>query len=206
MAMFYRYLFTRSELRGILFLSFGVILIRVLAFSISPVIDTADGEAALATGTDSSAQARKKIKIIEINSADSAALDELPGIGPSFAKRIIKYRGMLGGFVNTRQLKEVYGMDSVRLKGFINLIAIDTSAIRKLDVNSATFKELLAHPYLEFEQVKAISRFRDKKGTLTSPFELWAAGILADTLWNYLSPYLVALPDSALKEKKILVK
>ena len=41
---------------------------------------------------------------IELNSADSAALTKLYGIGPSFAKRIVKYRGELGGFISKEQI------------------------------------------------------------------------------------------------------
>lgn len=205
MTKFYRYLFTRSELRGVVILTFGVVLIRVLAYAISPIIDDSGSDIPALAGPDSMEQSRKKARIIEINSADSLALDELPGIGPSFAKRIIKYRQMLGGYAYPAQLKEVFGMDSTRLAGFIKLIRIDSSGIRKLDLNKATFKELLAHPYLEYEQVKAIVRFRDKKGTIGSPGELWAAGVLPDSLWYGLSHYL-AVKDSSIKEDQILVK
>lgn len=206
MTKFYRYLFTRSELRGVLILSFGVILIRVLAYAIGPMANDYNSDIAMLARADSTEQARRKPKIIEINSADSLTLLDLPGIGPVFAKRIIKYRQMLGGFAYPEQLKEVYGMDSARMSGLINQIRIDTSGIRKMDINKATFKELLAHPYLEYEQVKAIARFRDKKGRLVSPGELWAAGVLADSLWNCLSHYLIVVTDSAQKENKILVK
>jgi DNA uptake protein ComE-like DNA-binding protein len=206
MTKFYRYLFTRSELRGVLILSFGVILIRVLAYSISPMVSGSIVDTVALAVEDQTGQARRKPKIIEINSADSVTLDELPGIGPAFARRIIKYREMLGGFAYPEQLKEVYGMDSARLSGFIKQIRIDTSGIRKMDINKATFKELLAHPYLEYEQVKAIARFRDKKGLLESPGELWAAGVLADSLWVCLSHYLIVGTDSAQKENKALVK
>lgn len=205
MTKFYRYLFTRSELRGILFLSVSVILIRVLAYSISPRAGDYRGDAAAITVLDSSGQVRKKPKILEINAADSLALLDLPGIGPVFAKRIIKYRQMLGGFAYPEQLREVYGMDSARLAGFLTQIRIDTSGIRKMDINKATFKELLSHPYLEYDEVKAIARFRDKKGFINTPGELWAAGVLADSLWNYLSHYLI-VTDSSEKENNILVK
>ncbi|MCX6223685.1 MAG: helix-hairpin-helix domain-containing protein [Bacteroidia bacterium] len=206
MTKFYRYLFTRSELRGVLILSSGVILIRLLAYSISPMVSDSNGDTVAIASEDQTSQARRKPKILEINSADSIALDELPGIGPAFARRIIKYREKLGGFAYPEQLKEVYGMDSARLAGFIKLISIDTSRIRKMDINKATFKELLAHPYLEYEQVKAIARFRDKKGLLVSTGELWAAGILVDSLWGCLSHYITVVSDSTLKENKILVK
>ncbi len=47
---------------------------------------------------------------IEINSATADQFESLPGIGPSIAKRIIKYRRMLGGFQTIDQLKNVYGL------------------------------------------------------------------------------------------------
>ncbi len=206
MTKFYRYLFTRSELRGVLILSFGVIAIRVLAYAIIPVAENLPLGNPVSASLDSSGQVRKKPRLIEINSADSLALDELPGIGLVFAKRIIKYREMLGGYAYPAQLKEVYGMDTGRLAGFIKLIRIDTLHLRKLDLNKATFKELLAHPYLDYDQVKAIVRFRDKKGRLNSTGELWAAGVLADSLWKGLSHYLTVVADSSFKQDKILVK
>jgi competence ComEA-like helix-hairpin-helix protein len=176
-----------------------------LAYSVDKndlvILDSGTG-----TSPDSSAQVRKVKKKVDINSADSLALLELTGIGPSFARRILKYRSMLGGFVTVDQLKEVYGMDSARLQGFIHEIKIDTSKLKKLDVNQASFKELLAHPYLEYEQVKAIARFRDRKGLLDSPGQLLAAGVLPDSLWFRLSPYLIAGKDSSIIRKEFLEK
>jgi DNA uptake protein ComE-like DNA-binding protein len=203
---FYRFLFTRSELRGILVLGFSVILIRLLTFSIGPSAVPFQDQPVAAAGSGQTAQVRKTVKVLDINSADSMALLDLTGIGPSYARRIIKYREMLGGFAFRGQLMEVYGMDSARLNGFAGEIRIDTSRLRKLDINRATFKELLAHPYLDYDQVKAIARFRDRRGVLVSPGELWAAGVLADSLWRFLSPYLIVSADSVLKENKLLVK
>lgn len=206
MTKFYRYLFSRSELRGILFLSLGVMLIRILAYSLEKNDLVPLGNSETSTSPDSSAQVRKEKKKVDINSADSLALLELTGIGPSFARRILKYRSMLGGFATVDQLNEVYGMDSARLQGFIQEIKIDTSKLKKLDVNKASFKELLAHPYLEYEQVKAIARFRDRKGLLNSPGELLAGGVLPDSLWIRLSPYLIAGKDSSIIRKEFLEK
>jgi DNA uptake protein ComE-like DNA-binding protein len=205
MTKFYRYLFTRSELRGILYLSAGVILIRVLSYAISPMMMVPGNQGAGSSAGDSAGQASKRPPKIEINSADSLALLELPGIGPSYAKRILKYRQMLGGYATVSQLLEVYGMDSARYSGFRSLIRVDTARVRKLNVNKATFKELLAHPYLEYEHVKAIARYRDKK-RITNPGELWAAGVLPDSIWKGLSHYLIALPDSSTKEQKFFDK
>ena len=115
------------------------------------------------------APAVRQLKMLELNSADSLALLELHGIGPSFARRIIKYRGMLGGFYEEAQLLEVYGMDSARLEMFREQLIINTDSIRRLNINQASFKELLKHPYLDYETVKDIVNYRDRTSPINHP-------------------------------------
>lgn len=55
----------------------------------------------------SSAQASDKINI---NTADKAALEKLPGVGPSLAERIIEYRKNNGGFKEVADIKKVSGI------------------------------------------------------------------------------------------------
>jgi len=47
---------------------------------------------------------------IEINSADTTALMQLPGIGSKLSRRIVNFRNYKGGFTNLDELKEVYGL------------------------------------------------------------------------------------------------
>ena len=46
--------------------------------------------------------------LVELNTADTTILKKVPGIGSTFARRIIKYRELLGGFYDVSQLAEVY--------------------------------------------------------------------------------------------------
>ena len=126
---------------------------------------------------------------IEINGADSAQLLPLPGIGPVFAGRIIKYRNLLGGFVLVEQLGEVYGMPAETIDRIRNRIHLDTSFIRKIRLNKASFKELLRHPYLEYEDVKSLIQYRDFKGNIISVHELRINQILPDTTLNMIDGY-----------------
>jgi len=57
---------------------------------------------------------KKVLAVVDLNQADSAGLDQIKGIGPAFANRILKYRERLGGFYKKEQLLEVYGLDSVK--------------------------------------------------------------------------------------------
>lgn len=200
MARFYRYYFTRSEMRGVVLLSIGTLVIRLLIWRVGPAAAAVEGDAVFAGKSGSDPQVKPKTAKTEINGADSTALLELPGIGPVFAGRIIQYRRKLGGYVSKSQLLEVYGMDSARWQGLISHVRVDTSRVRKLDLNRATFKELLAHPYLEYGEVKAVARFRDRAGPLVSVGQLRAAGVLPDSILAKMIPYLTVIPDTMPKE------
>ncbi len=139
---------------------------------------------------------------IDINRADSVQLLPLPGIGPVFAGRLIKYRTLLGGYVSKDQLTEVYGISSETLDLIADLIVIDTSFIVKLNLNSATFRELLRHPYLEYEDVKALVNYREFKGSMQSFKEFQDNYILADSVLQKVEPYLYFSKAEALDLSK----
>ena len=107
-----------------------------------------------------------KIPILELNSTDSVALVDLPQIGEVMASRIQRYRDRLGGYVCYEQLYEVKGMDSARFATIRPYLLLDTIGIRKLEVNRDAFKTLLRHPYLEYDHVKAIVNYRERKGLI----------------------------------------
>lgn len=116
--------------------------------------------------SDLASSSKKEIPILDLNTTDSVALVALPQIGEVMASRIQRYRDRLGGFVCYEQLYEVKGMDSTRYATVRPYLLLDTSNIRKLEVNRDEFKVLLRHPYLEYEQVKAIVNHRERKGLI----------------------------------------
>lgn len=101
---------------------------------------------------------------INLNTADTTELMAVNGIGRTFAKRILAYRAKLGGFYSVSQLTEVYGLSADKLEAFNADFQIDKNQIQQLNLNQATFKELVAHPYLEYEQVKQIVNYREALG------------------------------------------
>lgn len=120
----------------------------------------------------------KEIPILDLNVADSLALVALPQIGDVMASRIQRYRNRLGGFVSMEQLYEIKGMDTMRFETIKPYIILTTNEIVKLDVNRDEFKTLLRHPYLEYDQVKAIVNHRDRKGFIKGWSQL--KGIVGD--------------------------
>ncbi len=127
---------------------------------------------------------------IDINRADSVHLLPLPGIGPVFAGRIVKYRELLGGYVRIDQLCEVYGFPIKTLDLIKDRIVLDTSAIRKILLDSASFRDLLRHPYLEFEEVKSLVHYRDFKQDISTLMELRQNQVLPDSTLERIAPYL----------------
>ena len=59
---------------------------------------------------------------LDINKADSAALDALPGIGPYFAAKIIEYRGEIGGFTDVEQLMDIDYFDRKKFDALSDLV------------------------------------------------------------------------------------
>ena len=89
---------------------------------------------------------------IELNTADSVTLETLPGIGPAFASRIIKYRTLLGGYLKVEQLKEVYGMPEETYDRIKPLCTINTSKVKMIAADSLWSKPYkFYHPYLSKE-------------------------------------------------------
>lgn len=53
---------------------------------------------------------------VNLNTADAAELDLLPGIGETLAGRILEYREQIGGFIQVEQLLEVQGIGEKTLE------------------------------------------------------------------------------------------
>ena len=127
--------------------------------------------------------------VIEINTADSAALVSLRGVGPVFAGRILKYRGLLGGYFQVEQMLEVYGMDTLRYEQIKDHIKADPGRINKIEVNVAEFKTLLRHPYLDYETVKDIINYRKTAGPILNSDSLRKI-IAYDPMFNKVKYYI----------------
>jgi competence protein ComEA len=107
------------------------------------------------------ANSTQKRPILDINICDSASLVRLPGIGPVLSARIIKYRHLLGGFARIDQLKEVYGLPEETFDIIKGRLYADSSAVVRININSAGYKELSRFPYFEKYEVTAILKYKE---------------------------------------------
>lgn len=132
----------------------------------------------------------KKTVIVDVNTADSAELDEIKGIGGAFAKRIIKYRERLGGFYKTEQLMEVYGLDEQKYNEIKDQVSIGKASLKTININTAVFNDLKRNPYLSFKQINAIIQYRKQHGNYTGIDDLKKVVLLNQEVIDKISPYI----------------
>jgi DNA uptake protein ComE-like DNA-binding protein len=133
----------------------------------------------------------KKRVMVDLNTADSVTLLTLYGIGPSFAKRIIKYRNLLGGFYSKNQLLEVYGFDQDRLDKIESNCDVSLNEIKKININTVRTDELKKHPYMDYYTAKAIVDQRIILGRFTSVQQIKSIPLIHEDLFNKIKYYFV---------------
>ena len=129
--------------------------------------------------------------IVEINSADSLHLRKIRGIGAVFARRILVYRELLGGFYSVGQLREVYGVTDELYNKILPHITIDSLAIKTINLNIISYEMLKEHPYISDYEAKSIIYYRSKVKMISHPSEILQNKLLPPNKYNKVSPYLV---------------
>ena len=133
----------------------------------------------------------KAIKeIVELNQADSLHLVSISGIGPFYAKQILKYRKELGGFRNYAQLTEIWGLENLEIQKLKQQTSIDTLHIRKVNVNTIELEQLKLHPYLNYKQAKMILNYRKQHGDFKQVKDIRKIKPISPELFRKIAPYL----------------
>ena len=108
---------------------------------------------------------------IDINSADSALFETLPGIGKYFASKMVSYREELGGYSYPEQLMDIWHFDQEKFDGLKDLVAVGPS--EPFPLWTLPEPELARHPYIGKKAAHGIIIFRNN----TPPAE-WTIGNL----------------------------
>lgn len=131
----------------------------------------------------------KKDTILDLNHCDTTELLLLRGIGRFTASQIVRYREQLGGFYSPIQLTDE-PLLQFHLDTLLHHFTADSSAIIPLDVNRCSTNALQRHPYLRFNQAKAIYSLRRERIRLHSLDDLRSLPELSDSDLLRLAPYL----------------
>lgn len=124
---------------------------------------------------------------VDLNSADTALLKTLPGIGSYYARRIVDYRESLGGYLRAEQILDMGVLPDSLVQWFT---VADTLPFRKVKINNASVSEMRSHPYMSFYQARAISDLRKSIGLIKSPARLTLLEEFTGQDLERLIPYL----------------
>ena len=139
---------------------------------------------------------KKEVLPSEVKDLNKATIEELTlvsGVDLKLAKRIIAYRNMLKGYSTNEQLFEVYYLSketALRLLQYFEVKEIPELA--KINVNTASFKELLRTPYLDYNLTKKICRYRDQNDFFESLDELKKIDSFPTEKFDRIALYLSA--------------
>tara|TARA_B110000037_G_scaffold187298_1_gene217788 strand:- start:3251 stop:4132 length:882 start_codon:yes stop_codon:yes gene_type:complete len=120
-------------------------------------------------------QTKSKGVIIKgnLNQVSADTLISIYGVGKVLANRIVKYRASIKGFMFNDQLADVYGLKpEVIERVLLKYTVLVKPTIKKVNVNIATFKEVLHLPYIDYELAKRIFNYRDEVAEIQSLEEL----------------------------------
>ncbi len=128
--------------------------------------------------------------IIELNTSSQEQLESIKGVGPFFAKQIIRYRERLGGYISIDQLSEVWKMNDSISERISPYLDIDPTQLRKLNINYADVEELKNHPYITWNMANSIVKMRAQLGSFKYLEELKKSKLISDETFEKIKPYL----------------
>lgn len=131
----------------------------------------------------------QKIVLLDLNSADSVDLLKIKGVGPFFAKQILKYRNALGGFVSKEQLLEVWKLDQEKYNMIEKFVFVDIGKAKKVCINTCEASELKS-PYVRWNVANAIVNYRKQHGKYNSIEEIKRTDLVDDETYRKIVPYL----------------
>lgn len=137
------------------------------------------------------------IPLVDLNLADSAALDALPGIGGWFASKIIEHRNALRGFSHKEQLMDIYRFDKEKYDGLSDLVTVSPENVSPYPLWMLPADSLRKHPYIhDYETAKAIVLFRENNGRDRWTVDnLREAGVISAETAEKISGCVLAQPD-----------
>lgn len=169
------------------------------------------------TLSDGDYKKKEPTQPIDINTASAADFKLLKGIGNVFSERIVKYRDSKKGFNNITELKKVYGISDSLFSALLPRLTIskkpeevkqkpreikyastdvkttnitplkEDKPFQKIDINTATAKELKTLKGIGNVLSERIVKFRDSKGGFETLEELNDVYGIEDSLYLALA-------------------
>ena len=134
-----------------------------------------------------------EITTVDINKATLKDFTAIEGVDEYISERIIKYRSKLQGFSFKEQLFEVWGLDELIANKILSTFSIkNIPIIKKVNINTASFKEVLSNPYIDYELCIQIFDYKDEVAELQSISEIKNIEGFPIKKYNRIVLYLLA--------------
>ncbi|MGL4364890.1 MAG: ComEA family DNA-binding protein [Bacteroidales bacterium] len=133
---------------------------------------------------------KKEYTVVELNSADTAALRSLSGIGDYLAKKIVAYREQLGGYYEVQQLLEIQYVKEEFLERHFNRLSVDTTQLKQFSLKPENIELMRRHPYIGAYAARGIVQYAKRKGSVPNLDELRQHNILTSKQVEKLRVYV----------------
>ena len=128
--------------------------------------------------------------ILDINKATAEDWERLKGIGPAYAKRIVKFREKLGGFYAIHQISETYGLPDSTFQKIKSQLEF-SGGHKRIYINSISQDSLIAHPYISKKQGEVLYKFLLNHGPLQNANDFSKIRVFSENEIAKLIPYLI---------------
>ncbi|HEX9979652.1 MAG TPA: helix-hairpin-helix domain-containing protein [Flavobacterium sp.] len=138
---------------------------------------------------------KKKEKVIQVKDINAATAEDLIaiyGIGPALSERILSQKERLGGFVSMEQMNDIWGLSPEVIASLNNAFKVTSQpVVKKININSASMKELSQFPYFRYPLSKDIVTFRSMNGAIRNAEDLVRIKNFPVEKVNIIAVYLV---------------
>lgn len=108
---------------------------------------------------------KEALKILDINHAAKEDLMKVVGIGDAISDRILKQKEIFGGFVSMDQMTDVWGLTPDVIAELNKYFIVESlPKLKKINVNTASIKELGQFYYFRYPLSKNIVTYRSMNG------------------------------------------
>jgi DNA uptake protein ComE-like DNA-binding protein len=131
--------------------------------------------------------------LVDINTADSASLVEVSGIGPVTARSIVRYRSLIFFFHSLGQLQEVWGVRPENLERMLPYLTVGDGfmAFPHLKINEMDAGQLGRHKYLGYKDARMLVAYREVHGSFADMDALRKVPAIDSSKWTKLEPYIL---------------
>lgn len=129
-------------------------------------------------------------QLIDINAAETEQWTRLPGIGEGWARKILNWRDKLGGFSSVEQVAETRFLPDSVFQKIRPLLVCGKPDFNRISINTADWKTLNEHPYIESKQARWIIAYREQHGNYRSVDDLLKIPEIKRDWLERVRPYL----------------